>query len=219
MSKALIRALGLQPYAPVYARMRRFNEGRGADTVDEIWLLQHEPVFTLGLAGRREHLLRPGAVPVRQTDRGGQVTYHGPGQIVVYTLLDLRRRNLPIKRFVSLLEQAVIDLLRRYGIAGQRRAGAPGVYVGGAKIAALGVRVRKGCCYHGLALNVDMDLAPFQAINPCGYPGLPVTQLADLGARDALPAVQRACLESVLATLGCVGIQSPHEQSDDRRAA
>jgi lipoyl(octanoyl) transferase len=163
--------------------MRTFTAARTAATQDELWLLEHPPVYTLGQAGKPEHLLRDTGIPVVRTDRGGQVTYHGPGQVVAYVLLDLRRRGLTVKRLVWLLEQVVIDLLAAHEIAGERRAGAPGVYVAGAKVAALGLRVRGGCTYHGLALNVDMDLAPFRDINPCGYEGLPVTQLADLGLR------------------------------------
>ena len=181
MNKVVIRQLGLRQYRDTYDSMVEFTGRRGPDTADEIWCLEHEPVFTLGLAGRTEHLLDPGAVPVHRTDRGGQATYHGPGQLVVYLLLDLKRLGLSIKGYVSLLEQAVIDFLAGFGLDAQRRAGMPGVYLDNSKIAALGVRVRKGCCYHGLALNVRMDLSPFRRINPCGYPGLEVTQLADRG--------------------------------------
>jgi lipoyl(octanoyl) transferase len=161
--------------------MQRFTAERGDTTPDELWLLEHPPVYTLGLAARREHLREPNEVPVVQVDRGGQVTYHGPGQAVIYTLLDLRRRHIGVRDLVRRLEGAVIDLLDRYGVMGVRREGAPGIYVDEAKIAALGLRVRNGCCYHGLALNVDMDLSPFRGIDPCGYAGLPVTQLRDLG--------------------------------------
>ena len=160
--------------------MRAFSIGRGATTPDQLWLLEHPPVFTLGQAGRWEHLLDPGTIPVIRTDRGGQVTYHGPGQLITYLLFDLRRGRIGVKRLVHLLEQVVIDLLAARGILAAARPDAPGVYVDGAKIASLGLRVRQGCSYHGLALNVDMDLAPFRRINPCGYPGLSVTQLADL---------------------------------------
>ena len=165
--------------------MQHFTAERDADTADEIWLLQHPPVFTLGLAGKPEHLLRDIGVPLVQVDRGGQITYHGPGQIVAYLLLDLNRRRLKVRELVHAMEQAIIDLLADYAIAAARRPGAPGVYVGEAKVAALGLRVRRGCSYHGLSLNVAMDLAPFAAINPCGYSGLPVTQLRDLGVADA----------------------------------
>jgi lipoyl(octanoyl) transferase len=176
-----VRRLGRVEYQRAYDRMREFSATRTATTPDELWLLEHPPVYTLGQAGKPEHLLRGNGIPVARVDRGGQVTYHGPGQVVAYVLLDLRRRGLTVKRLVGQLEQAVIDLLASHGVEGARRAGAPGVYVGGAKVAALGLRVRGGCTYHGLALNVDMDLAPFRDINPCGYEGLAVTQLADLG--------------------------------------
>lgn len=179
MNKVIIRRFGLREYPGTHNAMVEFTDRRGPDTADEIWCLEHEPVFTLGLAGKVEHLLDPGAIPVHRTDRGGQVTYHGPGQMVVYLLLDLKRLGLSIKQYVGLLEQAVIDFLATFELEAQRRQGMPGVYLDGHKIAALGVRVRKGCCYHGLALNVRMDLSPFRRINPCGYPGLEVTQLAD----------------------------------------
>lgn len=158
--------------------MREFTAQRMTDTADELWLCEHEPVYTLGLAGRREHLLRETGIPVLEIDRGGQITYHGPGQIVGYLLLDLKRRGLTVKGLVQRIEQAVIDLLADYRIAAERRPGAPGVYVAGAKIAALGLKIKNGYCYHGLALNVAMDLTPFSAINPCGYTGLAVTQMA-----------------------------------------
>jgi lipoyl(octanoyl) transferase len=166
--------------------MQRFTEERTADTPDELWLVEHPPVFTLGLNGKAEHLLNPGAIDVIQVDRGGQVTYHGPGQVVLYLLVDLRRRGLGVRALVHRMEQAVIALLAGYGIPARARLDAPGVYVDGAKIASLGLRVRRGCSYHGLALNVDMDLEPFSRINPCGYPGLAVTQLRDLGVTDDL---------------------------------
>jgi lipoyl(octanoyl) transferase len=176
-----LRRIGLAEFQPTYAAMRQFTTSRQGDTPDEIWLLEHPPVYTAGLACRPEHLPRESGIPLERIDRGGQITYHGPGQVVMYTLLDLARRNLKIRTFVRLLEQAVIDTLVQYGVSAQRKDGAPGIYVDGAKIAALGLRVRSGGCYHGVALNVDMDLAPFLAIDPCGYPGLAVTQARDLG--------------------------------------
>ncbi|MCC6209041.1 MAG: lipoyl(octanoyl) transferase LipB [Gammaproteobacteria bacterium] len=176
-----VRQLGLRDYVPVMAAMQAFTEARTADSGDEVWLLEHAPVYTLGRAALPDHVLSPGSIPVVRTDRGGQVTYHGPGQLVMYTLIDLRRRRLGVKDFVHLIERCIIELLAGYGISADRRAGAPGVYVAGAKIAALGLRVRRGCSYHGVSLNVDMDLEPFARINPCGYPGLRVTQLAALG--------------------------------------
>lgn len=167
--------------------MQRFTAERGPQTADELWLLQHPPVYTLGLAGREEHLpARDTGIPVVRTDRGGQVTYHGPGQIVIYTLLDLQRLRLGVRALVRRLEGAVIDLLAEYGVEAAGRDDAPGVYVGSAKIAALGLRIRRGCSYHGLAFNVDMDLAPFSEIDPCGYAGLRVTQARDLGITDSL---------------------------------
>ena len=181
----LVRRLGRVAYEPTWRAMQDFTARRDAATPDEIWLCEHPPVFTLGLAGKPEHLLRDIGIPVVKIDRGGQITYHGPGQVVAYLLLDLRRRKLGVRELVSRIEQAIIDLLAGYGLKAERLPGAPGVYVGGAKIAALGLRVKNGCCYHGLALNVAMDLAPFAAINPCGYAGMPVTQMQELcGAID-----------------------------------
>jgi len=176
-----LRRLGLAEFQQTYAAMRQFTSARQADTPDELWLLQHPPVYTAGLACRAEHLPRKSDIPLERIDRGGQITYHGPGQAVMYTLLDLARRKLKIRAFVNLLEQAVIDTLAQYRVEAQRKQGAPGIYVSGAKVAALGLRVRSAGCYHGVALNVDMDLAPFSAIDPCGYPGLAVTQTRDLG--------------------------------------
>ncbi len=176
----IVRHLGLRDYPEVWHDMQRFTDTRTPDTRDEIWLLEHPPVFTLGLNGKPEHILTPGDIPVVKCDRGGQVTYHGPGQLIIYLLLDLRRRDLGVKTLVRKIEQAIIDLLQDNGIHGQRREGAPGIYVGDAKIAALGLRIRRGCCYHGLSLNVNMDLEPFSRINPCGYAGLKTVQLHDL---------------------------------------
>lgn len=176
-----IKRLGRVDYQSTWLAMRDFTAGRDPDTPDQLWLLEHPPVFTLGQAGRREHVLADLGIPVIPIDRGGQVTYHGPGQVVVYVLLDLRRRGYGVKALVNRLEQGVIDLLAAHGVVAERQDGAPGVYVQGAKVAALGLRIRAGCSYHGLSLNVDMDLTPFAAINPCGYPGLAVTQTRDLG--------------------------------------
>jgi lipoyl(octanoyl) transferase len=177
----VLRRLGRVDYEPTWRAMQAFTARRGADSADEIWLLQHPPVFTLGQAGKREHLLADIGIPVVRIDRGGQVTYHGPGQVVAYLLIDLKRRGYGVRELVRRMEQAVIDLLAGFAISAERLAGAPGVYVGGAKIAALGLRVKGGSTYHGLSLNVDLDLAPFSAINPCGHAGMTVTRMLDLG--------------------------------------
>jgi len=196
-----VRELGLLAYEPVWRAMHRFTDARTADTADELWSVQHPPVFTQGQAGKPEHLLAPGDIPVIQVDRGGQVTYHGPGQIVLYPLLDLRRLGLGVRELVTLIEQALIDTLADFGLEAQRQAGAPGVYVGAAKIAALGLRVRRGCSFHGLAFNIDMDLAPFGLINPCGYEGLAVTQLSALTPATVEQARERL-LHRLLTLLG-----------------
>jgi lipoyl(octanoyl) transferase len=197
----VLRRLQLRDYLPVWHEMQRFTAQRDTDTHDEIWLLQHPPVFTLGLNGKRVHLLNPGDIPVVICDRGGQVTYHGPGQIVVYLLLDLRRRRLGVRDLVTRLEQAVIDLLTSHNLSAARRAGAPGVYVDNAKIAALGLRVRRGCCYHGLSLNVNMDLEPFTRIDPCGHHGLVITQLSALLTAPAPDVIADALLGAIRAQL------------------
>jgi lipoyl(octanoyl) transferase len=187
----LVRHLGQVDYERTWHEMQSFTDSRSNDTPDEVWYLQHTPVFTLGRNARQEHLLDTGDIPVIQVDRGGQVTYHGPGQLVVYPLLDLKRRQLGVQSLVHILEQTVIDLLAGHGVTAIRRNKAPGVYVDDRKIAALGLRVRRGCCFHGLSLNVDMDLAPFSMINPCGYPGMQVTQLADHGVTRSLDTITR----------------------------
>ena len=185
--KILIRQLGTAEYRPTLEAMREFTARRGADTPDELWLLEHPPVYTLGLAADAAHGPKAGgAIPVVQVERGGEITYHGPGQVVLYTLVDLARRGIKVKQFVAILEQSVIDLL---GSRAERTPGAPGIYVAGAKVAALGIRVSRGCAYHGLALNVDMDLAPFAAIDPCGFPGMPVTRTRDLGIAETKEAL------------------------------
>jgi lipoyl(octanoyl) transferase len=181
----LVQRLGTVPYAPTLDRMREFTLARDNKTRDELWLLEHPPVYTAGIAAKTEHWPRfDNGIPVERIDRGGQITYHGPGQLITYLLLDLRRRNLSVRPLVRLMEQAVIELLAGYGVTAHGKPEAPGVYVGAAKIAALGLRIRNGCCYHGLALNVDVELAPFAAINPCGYPGLEVTRTRDLGITE-----------------------------------
>lgn len=177
----IIRQLELVDYHSTWEAMKAFTEARLPDTSDEIWLLEHPPVFTLGRRGAQEHILDAGDIPVIRVDRGGQVTYHGPGQLVVYLLLDLQRYALGIRSLVALIQDAIMTLLLDYGIDASSRANAPGVYVAGKKVASVGLRVRRGCCYHGLSLNVAMDLSPFKRIHPCGYPGLEVTQISDLG--------------------------------------
>ncbi|WP_341646544.1 lipoyl(octanoyl) transferase LipB [Thauera sp. SDU_THAU2] len=186
----IVKRLGLVDYAPALEAMRVFTAGRTDGTADEIWLLQHPPVYTLGQAGKAEHLLcNPAGIPLVQIDRGGQITYHGPGQLVAYLLIDLPRRRLKVRELVHLMEQAIIDTLAEYGLAAERKDGAPGVYIAGAKIAALGLRVRNGCSYHGLAINVDADLTPFGWINPCGYEGLKTIRMKDFGVADSVEAV------------------------------
>ena len=185
-----IRELGRQPFERVWAAMEAYTDARGDDGEDELWLVEHDPVFTLGQAGKPEHVLAPGDIPVIRTNRGGQVTYHGPGQIVAYLLVDLRRRNLGVREFVCRIEQALIDTLATWSIVAQRKDGAPGVYVGGEKIGALGLRVRHGCTFHGLAFNVAVDLEPFDRINPCGYAGLPVTSVLKSGGPSNLVVVR-----------------------------
>ena len=184
------RLPGLAPYEPIWRAMQAFTDARDADTPDELWVVEHSPVFTLGQAGRWEHVLVPGDIPVVAVDRGGQVTYHGPGQIVAYPLIDLRRLGVGVREFVNRIEQAIIDTLEQWNIVASRKEGAPGVYVADAKVAALGLRVRRGCTFHGLAFNVNMDLEPFQRINPCGFQGLRVTQVLDLGGPSRLSDVE-----------------------------
>lgn len=185
----IFRQFGRVEYAPTFTAMQDFTATRDENTPDEIWLCEHPPVFTQGLSGKAEHLITATKIPVAQVDRGGQITYHGPGQIVAYLMLDLRRRNLKVREFVHQIEQAIIDTLAEFNITGERLAGAPGVYVRGAKIAALGLRIKRGCSYHGLSINVDMDLQPYTAINPCGYAGMAVTQASALSANASASAV------------------------------
>jgi len=199
---ARVRDLGLQDYLPIWRAMGEFTDARSAQTADELWVVEHRPVFTLGQSGKLEHVLQPGTIPVLHVDRGGQVTYHGPGQIVVYPLLDLRRLGIGVRGYVQRLEQAVIDTLAEWNIGGLRREGAPGVYVNDAKIASLGVRIRRGCSFHGLALNTAMDLEPFSRINPCGYAGLAVTSLADLGGTSDIEKVKQVLLDELGKQLG-----------------
>jgi lipoyl(octanoyl) transferase len=202
----IVRDCGLVGYGAAWEAMREFTAARAPDTPDELWLLQHPPVFTLGQAARPEHLLAPGNIPVVATDRGGQVTYHGPGQVMAYTLLDLRRLEVGVRVLVERLENAVIALAAAQGIVAAGRRDAPGVYVAGAKLAALGLRVRQRGCYHGLALNVAMDLEPFSRINPCGYAGLAVTDLRTLGAATDLPAAHAALTQRLAEQFGYTGL-------------
>src|SRR6185312_6465651 len=219
----LVRRLGRQPYVPVWQAMRALTDARDAETPDELWLLEHDPVFTLGQAGKREHVLAPGEIPVIPVDRGGQVTYHGPGQIVAYPLLDLRRLGIGVRDLVCRIEQAIIDTLAHWNIQAVRREGAPGVYVADAKVAALGRRVRRGCTFHGLAFNVNMDLEPFHRINPCGYQGLQVTQVLDLGGPGSLAAVEAVLIGELARQFGLEAVPAANdprtESSDAARAA
>jgi lipoyl(octanoyl) transferase len=201
MDEAIVRSLGRVDYEPTWRAMQAFTAQRAPETPDQIWLLEHPPVFTQGQAGRPEHLIAATRIPVVPIDRGGQITYHGPGQAVAYVLVDLKRRGYGIRELVTRMEQAVIDLLAAQGVTASRLAGAPGVYVNGAKIAALGLRVKQGCTYHGLALNVDMDLSPFALINPCGYAGMRVTQCRDLGVAGSSQEVGRVLGETLLDTI------------------
>jgi lipoyl(octanoyl) transferase len=200
-SEAIVRTLGRIEYEPTWRAMQAFTAQRKPDTADEIWLLEHPPVYTQGQAGKPEHLIATTDIPVIPIDRGGQITYHGPGQVVAYVLVDLRRRGYGIRELVTRMEQAVIDLLAAQGVSAARLPGAPGVYADGAKIAALGLRVKHGCTYHGLALNVDMDLSPFAAINPCGYAGMRVTQCRDLGVAGSGRELGRALARNLLDTI------------------
>jgi len=199
--EAIVRHLGRVDYEPTWRAMQRFTDERGPDTPDEIWLLEHPPVFTLGMNAAREHVLMPGDIPVVQIDRGGQVTYHGPGQLVVYPLIDLRRAGMGVRDLVTGLERAVIDYVGTLGVRAEAHPKAPGVYVDGHKLASIGIRVRRGASYHGLALNVNMDLAPFSRINPCGYAGLEMTQLAALTSVSSVEQVAAEMLAHLLARL------------------
>ena len=204
-----VRDLGRMAYEPVWRAMQAFTDARDADTPDELWLVEHDPVFTLGQAGRAEHVLVPGDIPVLKVDRGGQVTYHGPGQLVAYPLLDLRRLGIGVREYVCRIEQAIIDTLAGWDIPAGRREGAPGVYVGsGAKIAALGIRVRNGRSFHGLAFNIAMDLEPFGRINPCGYAGLQVTSVVDCGGPSSLHAAQAPLVAALAAQFGLAPVEA-----------
>lgn len=201
LDQVIIRHLEMQPYEPVWRAMQAFTERRNNEDLDEIWVVEHPPVFTQGLAGKAEHILAAGDIPVVQTDRGGQVTYHGPGQLVVYFLLDLTRKQWGPKKLVQLIEDGVIAFLFSYQIEAHAKKGAPGVYINDAKIASIGLRIRRGCSYHGLSFNVNMDLEPFSRINPCGYQGLAVTQLSTVGGPSDLKLVQSLLLECLLSKM------------------
>jgi lipoyl(octanoyl) transferase len=197
----ILRELGLLEYEPTWRAMQRFTDERGADTPDEIWLLEHPPVFTLGMNASRDHLLAPGDIPVVQIDRGGQVTYHGPGQLVIYPLVDLRRAGLGVRDIVTALERSIVDYAAELGLSAECRRSAPGVYVDGRKLASVGIRVRRGASYHGIALNVSTDLEPFRRINPCGYAGLEMTRLADLSEVDSVQLAAAALSPHLLRRL------------------
>jgi lipoyl(octanoyl) transferase len=203
-----LRRLGTAEYEPVWRAMQALTDSRDENSADELWLVQHPPVFTQGQAGKAEHVLAPGNIPVIQVDRGGQVTYHGPGQIVAYPLVDIRRKGIGVREFVNRIEETIIGVLAHYGVIGERIAGAPGIYVNGDKVASLGLRVRRGCTFHGLAFNVDMDLEPFQRINPCGFSGLQVTQLSALASVD-YQEVENRLVESLAQQLGYSEVDEP----------
>lgn len=207
-----VKRLGLADYEPVWRRMQEFTDQRTDSTPDELWLVQHPPVFTQGQAGKAEHVLAPGDIPVIQVDRGGQVTFHGPGQIVAYPLLDIGRMQVGVSDLVNRLEESIIQVLADYGVAGERTEGAPGIYVAGVKIASIGLRVRAGRTFHGLAFNIDMDLEPFQRINPCGYAGMKVTQLADLAEAD-FREVEDRLVQSLADQLGYSELIFPAEET------
>ncbi|RMF15682.1 MAG: lipoyl(octanoyl) transferase LipB [Gammaproteobacteria bacterium] len=198
----IIRELGRQPYVPVWEAMKRFTDRRTEATTDELWLLEHDPVFTQGQAGKAEHVLAPGDIPVVKVDRGGQVTYHGPGQLTAYLLFRLPRLKLGARDLVSLIEAAIVETASHWGIKAYPKPDAPGVYVDERKVASLGLRIRRGCSFHGLALNVDMDLEPFRRINPCGYAGMEMTQLADLAEGVTFDAVTRRLTEALIRRTG-----------------
>ncbi len=209
-SDLIIRQLGRQPYEPVWAAMQQFTDERDSDTPDELWVLEHDPVFTQGQAGKEEHILAPGDIPIVKVDRGGQVTYHGPGQLVVYFLLDIRRRKMGVRQLVNQIEDTIVDLMARYQVTAAARPDAPGVYVDDTKLCSLGLRIRKGCSFHGLALNVNMDLSPFLRINPCGYAGMQMVQTASLNGPQT---VAEAAPQVTEIFAGRLGYQHIHEQT------
>lgn len=218
-SDLIVRHLGRQPYEPVWAAMKEFTDSRNEDTPDELWLVEHDPVFTQGLAGRPEHVLDPGGIPIVQTDRGGQVTYHGPGQVVAYPLLDIERLGVGVRCLVHRLEQAVIEVLAAFGVEGGRQDNAPGVFVGEAKIASIGLKVRRGCSYHGLAFNVDMDLAPFSLINPCGFAGLAMTRVVDRVPGADWQTIAGRLVESLCTVMGYHAVRGDRPRIGPRQTS
>lgn len=210
----IFKILGRQAYVPVWQAMQSFTEHRIPDTPDEIWLLEHEPVFTLGRNGKKEHLLTASEIPVEKIDRGGQVTYHGPGQLIVYLMIDIKRRGLGVRKLVSLIEQSIIDTLSEYQLSAAAKKEAPGVYIGDAKIAALGLRIKKGCSFHGLSLNLDMDLSPFKQINPCGYKNLEVVQLSDYIEDVKLSRVEQQLIFHLSKNLGYSAYKDGQQNGD-----
>lgn len=209
--KVVIRWLGRQPYLPCWEKMQHFTNERTDTTLDEIWFLEHFPVFTQGQNGKPEHVLNPGDIPIVQTDRGGQVTYHGPGQLMIYTLIDLKRKKFQVRQLVTLLEKSIIDLLAEYGITAYARQDAPGIYVDQAKIGSIGLRIRKGCSYHGIAFNVALDLEPFTRINPCGFTALKMAQFSALGGLQDPQETGQALIKHLAANLGYTDIQENNE--------
>ena len=203
-AKLIIRQLGRQPYLPIWQGMQDFTNNRDINTADEIWLVEHPAVFTQGQAGKEEHLLMPGDIPVVKVDRGGQVTYHGPGQQMMYVLLNLKRNKLGVRDLVTVLEECVVNTLKEYSISAYPKADAPGVYVDGKKICSIGLRIRKGCSFHGLALNVNMDLSPFKRINPCGYAGLEMVDFAQFNGPDSIDVAGSKLIENLCALLGII---------------
>ncbi|MGG7670614.1 MULTISPECIES: lipoyl(octanoyl) transferase LipB [Yersinia] len=213
--KIILRQLGLQPYAPVSQAMHAFTECRDETTPDEIWLVEHHQVFTQGQAGKAEHLLMPGDIPVIQSDRGGQVTYHGPGQQVMYVLINLKRAKIGVRQLVTAIENTVVETLAHFGIEAHARPDAPGVYIGQKKVCSLGLRIRQGCSFHGLALNIDMDLSPFQRINPCGYAGMEMTQVSAYRPGTTLSDVQPILVQEFIRQLGYVDAVLQPWQAED----
>ncbi|MEF1291712.1 lipoyl(octanoyl) transferase LipB [Vibrio sp. M260118] len=212
-NQLVVKHLGRQDYEPIWQAMHDFTDNRTEETADEVWLVEHNPVFTQGQAGKAEHLLNTGDIPVVQSDRGGQVTYHGPGQLVAYFLINLRRKKLGVRELVTHIENLVINTLKAYNIDSAARPDAPGVYVDGKKVCSLGLRIRKGCSFHGLALNVNMDLAPFLRINPCGYPGMEMVQVSQLGGPDDITQVETKLVEELVNLLSYDDVKFDTEPS------